>query len=71
MIEDGLTQRELQVAALITEGYKYSEIGRMLGTSAQTVRNQSVTIYKKLGLTDPKRRPSILLTRMVLREQME
>ena len=71
MIEDILTQRELQVAALISEGYEYTEIGRMLGTRPQTVKNQSTGIYRKLGLQDDKRRPSILLTRLVMREQME
>jgi DNA-binding NarL/FixJ family response regulator len=70
-IEDKLTKREMQIAALIAEGYEYREIGRMLGRSPQTVKNQTGSIYSKLGLKDPKRRPSILLTRMVVREQME
>lgn len=70
MIEDILSPREMQVASLIAEGYEYVEIGRMLGTRPQTIKNQSCTIYKKLGLRDPRRRPSILLTRMILREQL-
>jgi DNA-binding NarL/FixJ family response regulator len=70
MIEDNLTGRELQVAGLIAEGYEYTEIGRMLGTRPQTVKNQASTIYRKLNLHDGKRRPSILLTRLVMREQM-
>ena len=71
MIEDVLTGREMQVAALIAEGYEFVEIGKMLGKSPQTVKNQAGDIYRKLGLIDPKRRPSILLTRMVMREQMD
>ncbi len=70
-IEDKLTKCELQVAALIAEGYDYHEIGRMLGKSNQTVKNQSAMIYRKLELRDPKRRPSILLARMIVREQMQ
>ena len=70
-IEDILTPPEMQVAALIADGYKYSEIAKMLGKRTQTVKNQSTGIYRKLGLQDDKRRPSILLTRLVMREQME
>ncbi len=70
-IEDKLTKREMQIAALIAEGFEYREIGRMLGRSHQTIKNQTGRIYDKLELRDPKRRPSILLARLVLREQME
>lgn len=72
MIEDILTPPEMQVAALIAEGYEYAEIARMLGKRRDTVRNQASSIYRKLGLADdPRRRPSILLTRLVMREQLE
>jgi len=72
MIEDILTGREMQVAALIAEGFEYAAIASMLGKKRETVRNQAGTIYRKLGLNiDPQRRPSILLTRLVMREQMD
>jgi len=70
-IEDKLTKYEQRLAALIAEGYDYHEIGRMLNRSHQTIKNQTGAIYVKLGIDHDKRRPSILLTRMVVKEQME
>ncbi len=70
MIEDILTQREMEIAALIAEGREFKEIASMLGISHQTVKNHAAGIYKKLGFVgNTKFRPSILLTRVVLEDQ--
>ena len=68
-VEDKLTKQEQQVAALIAEGYDYAEIGARVGLEAQSVKNRATKIYKKLGLDLPGRRPSILLTRLIVKEQ--
>lgn len=46
------TPRECEVVALVAEGLQNKEIGRRLGTSMRTVRNQLVGIYQKLGVAD-------------------
>ncbi len=70
-IEDKLTKQEQQIAALIAEGYNYAEIGARVGLEAQSVKNRATKIYRKLGLDSSGRRPSILLTRLIIREQMQ
>lgn len=49
---DRLGQRERSVAELYAKGMTYAEVAQALGSSASTVRNQLVSIYRKLGVQD-------------------
>lgn len=45
-----LTPRETEVITLLAQGLSNKEIGRALGTELSTVRAQTTSIYKKLGV---------------------
>lgn len=47
---DGLTQRELEVAALASRGYTAAEIGRQLHISERTVESHLANAYAKLAI---------------------
>jgi DNA-binding CsgD family transcriptional regulator len=47
----GLSAREREVASLVGLGYTNREIAMALGTSANTVRNQLVTVFRKAEVT--------------------
>jgi DNA-binding CsgD family transcriptional regulator len=47
----GLTAAEREVALLILKGLSHKEAASARGTSERTVRQQSLTIYKKAGVT--------------------
>jgi DNA-binding CsgD family transcriptional regulator len=47
---DSLTQRELQVLALISGGLTTSQIGKRLGISTKTVENRRQAVFSKLGV---------------------
>lgn len=49
---DRLGQRERSVAELYAQGMTYAEVAQALGSSASTVRNQLVSVYRKLGVQD-------------------
>lgn len=46
-----LTGREREIASYLCLGYTNLEIGKALGTSAHTVRNQLATMFRKLEAT--------------------
>jgi DNA-binding NarL/FixJ family response regulator len=46
----GLTQRELQVLALISGGLTTTQIGERLGISTKTVENRRQSLFAKLGV---------------------
>ncbi len=48
---DLLTQREKQVAGLLANGNSHKEAARALGVAPATVRNQTQSIYAKMGVT--------------------
>lgn len=48
----GLTSRQIQIACLVTEGYRNSEIGDKLHISEQTVKNHLHTIFRATGTED-------------------
>lgn len=45
-----LTPKEIQVATLVWEGLTNCEIGRIIGTSEQVIRNHLRNIFDKLGV---------------------
>ncbi|SEF70033.1 DNA-binding response regulator, NarL/FixJ family, contains REC and HTH domains [Bryocella elongata] len=47
-----LTPKELQIVALIAEGYKNKGIADLLGTKEQVVKNYLRSIYDKTGVSD-------------------
>ncbi|MGI9357672.1 MAG: response regulator transcription factor [Rhizobiaceae bacterium] len=49
---DLLTNRESEVAKLISEGKSHKEAARMLGVAPSTVRNQIQAIYEKTGVNN-------------------
>jgi DNA-binding NarL/FixJ family response regulator len=49
---DGLTQRELQMVAMVARGLVAKEIAHELHISEKTVRNHISNIYRKLGIFD-------------------
>lgn len=56
-----LTNRELQVLALIGAGCTSSEISRRLGISTKTVENRRQNIFTKLGVQSQSHAVSIAL----------
>jgi DNA-binding NarL/FixJ family response regulator len=47
-----LTPRELEVLRLVVRGLTNKEISGVLGSSANTIRNQTISIFAKLGVAD-------------------
>jgi DNA-binding CsgD family transcriptional regulator len=47
---DSLTERERRVLELLSEGCTNAEIGRRLSYSASTIRADTVSLYRKLGV---------------------
>ena len=47
---DPLSDRELEVVALVADGLKYQEIADKLVVSLNTIRTHSKNIYSKLGV---------------------
>ena len=48
--QEHLTPREIQVAVLVWEGLTNREIGRIIGTSEQVIKNHLRTTFDKLGV---------------------
>lgn len=46
----GLTEREVQICALLAQGHTLEAIASQLGLSANTVRSYSKDLYRKLGV---------------------
>lgn len=49
-VADGLTQREREVALLVSEGLRSREVAERLGIASQTVKSHLKTIFDKLGV---------------------
>ena len=47
-----LTEKESQVASLVWQGLTNREIGNLMGTSEQVIKNYLRKIYDKLGVSD-------------------
>jgi DNA-binding CsgD family transcriptional regulator len=47
---EGLTPREIQISILVWEGLTNREIGKIIGTSEQVVKNRLRTAFDKLGV---------------------
>ncbi len=47
----GLSAAETEVAMLLLRGYSHKSISGILSKSERTVRNQSIEIYRKMGMT--------------------
>jgi DNA-binding NarL/FixJ family response regulator len=45
-----LTPKEIQIAILVWEGLTNREIGRIVGTSEQVIKNHLRSIFDKLGV---------------------
>lgn len=45
-----LTAKEIQIAILVWEGLTNREIGRIVGTSEQVIKNHVRNIFDKLGV---------------------
>ena len=45
-----LTAKEIQIAILVWEGMTNREIGRIVGTSEQVIKNHLRSIFDKLGV---------------------
>jgi DNA-binding NarL/FixJ family response regulator len=45
-----LTPKEIQIAILVWEGMTNREIGRIVGTSEQVIKNHLRSIFDKLGV---------------------
>jgi DNA-binding NarL/FixJ family response regulator len=48
--QEHLTPKEIQVAVLVWEGLTNREIGRLLGTSEQVIKNHLRSTFDKLGV---------------------
>ena len=47
-----LTDREMEVVQLVSQGYQNKEIGKSLFISEQTVKNHLLNIFDKIGVSD-------------------
>jgi DNA-binding NarL/FixJ family response regulator len=47
---DGLTPKEIEVATMVWEGLTNREIGNLMGTSEQVVKNHLRSTFDKLGV---------------------
>jgi DNA-binding NarL/FixJ family response regulator len=56
----GLSERQLQVARLVAEGYENIQIGAHLGLAENTVKQYMIHIYEKTGVNN-----RVLLARMI------
>ena len=45
-----LTQKEIQIATLVWEGMTNREIGRIIGTTEQVIKNHLRNTFDKLGV---------------------
>jgi len=52
MLVESLSQREIEVLRLMTEGYKYKEIAERLVVSINTVRHHTRNVYGKLEVNN-------------------
>jgi DNA-binding CsgD family transcriptional regulator len=52
IVKAGLTPRELQVLAGISQGYTYKQIGRQLYVTVDTVKSHVGRLFRKLGVND-------------------
>jgi DNA-binding NarL/FixJ family response regulator len=50
MPRERLTPKEIQVAALVWEGMTNREIGKIIGTSEQVIKNHLRSTFDKLGV---------------------
>jgi len=50
MPRERLTAKEIQIAILVWEGLTNREIGRIVGTSEQVIKNHLRSIFDKLGV---------------------
>ena len=50
MPRERLTPKEIQVAMLVWEGLTNREIGRIMGTSEQVIKNHLRSTFDKLGV---------------------
>jgi DNA-binding NarL/FixJ family response regulator len=50
MPRERLTPKEIQVATLVWEGLTNREIGRLMGTSEQVIKNHLRSTFDKLGV---------------------
>jgi DNA-binding NarL/FixJ family response regulator len=50
MPRERLTPKEIQVATLVWEGLTNREIGRLMGTSEQVIKNHLRSAFDKLGV---------------------
>jgi DNA-binding CsgD family transcriptional regulator len=46
-----LTPTERRIALLLLKGYSHKRMARVTGTSERTVRQHSVAVYRKAGLS--------------------
>lgn len=51
-VRDRLTLKEIQIVALIVQGYKNKEIALQLGTTEQVIKNYLRNVYDKTGVSD-------------------
>lgn len=61
-----LTARELEVLTLLVKGLTNREIAGILGTSQNTIRNQTISIFAKLEVTDRTEAVSTALQRGIV-----
>jgi DNA-binding NarL/FixJ family response regulator len=47
---DRLTQKEIQIALLVWQGLTNREIGRIVGTTEQVIKNHLRSTFDKLGV---------------------
>lgn len=67
----GITHRELEVLALMTEGHSNKEISEMLGITYQAVKNHNFRLTKKLGVKNNNQALAVALHHNLIKVRYE
>lgn len=66
-----LTGAEIEVAVMLLRGFSLKQISAILGKSERTVRNQSIEIYRKTGMTGRHELAAFFLEQLLGFEEQE
>ncbi|MDH3207544.1 MAG: helix-turn-helix transcriptional regulator [Gemmatimonadota bacterium] len=66
-----LTEAERRVALMLLKGYSHKRVAKVTGTSERTVRQHSVSVYRKAGLAGRAELAGFFLDPLMLPDGME
>lgn len=67
VVEEHLTNRQLEILTFIAKNYTNQEIGRELGYSESTIRHETMKIYQVLGVTGRKQAIDVAFSKNLIK----